>query len=112
MNWNKYQSKFKIKVRNQYLDYFIDPSFQGVNRLFVSLFNNSAHWASYKQYFLPNVEKKDYLLMNDEKNFFDQPVKNIKKLMIAFEKLRQVKEIITQPIVYLITFIPKIILKW
>ena len=49
--------------------------------------------------------------MNDEKNFFDQPVKNIKKLMIAFEKLRQVKEIITQPIVYLITFIPKIILK-
>ena len=33
-NWNKYQSKVTIQKRNWYLDYLIDPSFQGVNRLF------------------------------------------------------------------------------
>ena len=33
-NWNKYQSKVTIQKRNWYLDYLIDPSFQGVNKLF------------------------------------------------------------------------------
>ena len=27
-----------MEIRNQYLDYLIDPSLQGVNRLFESLF--------------------------------------------------------------------------
>ena len=32
INWNKYQSKQKsIERPNQYIDYLIDPSFQGVN---------------------------------------------------------------------------------
>ena len=43
INWNKYQSKVKMQVRNQYLDYLIDPSFRGVNRLFVLSFENHAH---------------------------------------------------------------------
>ena len=34
INWNKYQSKVSIARQNQYLDYLIDPIFQGVNRLF------------------------------------------------------------------------------
>ena len=34
-NWNKHQSKISTERQNQYLDYLIDPSFQGVNRLFV-----------------------------------------------------------------------------
>ena len=37
-NWNKYQSKLSTKRQNQYLDFLIDPGFQGVNRLFVLLF--------------------------------------------------------------------------
>ena len=32
---NKYQSKVTIKAPNPYLDYLIDPNFQGVNKLFV-----------------------------------------------------------------------------
>ena len=32
---NKYQSKVTIKAPNPYLDYLIDPKFQGVNKLFV-----------------------------------------------------------------------------
>ena len=40
INWNKYQPKVSPERRNQYLDVLIDPSFQGVNRLFVLLFEN------------------------------------------------------------------------
>ena len=35
INWNKYQSKISTERPNQYLDYLIDPSFQGVNRFSV-----------------------------------------------------------------------------
>ena len=68
INWNKYQSKISTERPNQYLDYLIDPSFQGVNRLFFVL--------SYKRYFLPTAEIKDYNVMIDGKNLFDQPFKN------------------------------------
>ena len=37
INWKKYQSKVSIESQNQYLDYLIDPTFQGVNRLFIHL---------------------------------------------------------------------------
>ena len=40
INWNKYQSKATVQAWNQYLDYLIDPIFQGVNRLFALLFKN------------------------------------------------------------------------
>ena len=35
INWNKYQSEPTLKSQNQYLNHLIDPSLQGVNRLFV-----------------------------------------------------------------------------
>ena len=36
INWNKYQSKtITQNAPNQYLDYLVDPPFQGLNRLFV-----------------------------------------------------------------------------
>ena len=76
INWNKYQSEPKLQTWNQNLNHLKDPSVQGVNRLFVSSFENDAHWSSYKWYFLPTVEITDYKVMIDEKNFFDQPVKN------------------------------------
>ena len=34
INWNKYLAKTTHQARNRYLDYLIDPSFQGVNRLY------------------------------------------------------------------------------
>ena len=37
INWNRYQSKVSPERENHYLDFLIDPSFQGVNRLFVLL---------------------------------------------------------------------------
>ena len=40
-NWIKYQSEATRQAQNQYLDYLTDPSFQGVNGLFVLLFENN-----------------------------------------------------------------------
>ena len=38
-------------------------------------FENRAIQESYKQYFLQDIEIKDYNIMIDGRNFFDQPVK-------------------------------------
>ena len=40
INWNKYESNIKTFAQNRYLNYLINPSFQGVNRLFVLSFEN------------------------------------------------------------------------
>ena len=40
INWNKYQSKLTEQEQNRYLDFLIDPIFQGLNRFFVLLFEN------------------------------------------------------------------------
>ena len=33
LDWNKSQSEPTLQTRNRYLNYLIDPSFQGVNRI-------------------------------------------------------------------------------
>ena len=60
VNWNKYQSKISTEAQNQYLDFLIDSSFQRVNRLFVLSFENENDRTSHSNYYLPNVEIKDY----------------------------------------------------
>ena len=76
--WNKYLPKPELLARNANLNHFIEPSFQGINRPFVLAFENDAQRTSNKRYYIPNVEIKDYNVMIDGKNFFDQPVKNDK----------------------------------
>ena len=49
MNWNKYQAKVSTKRQNQNLDFLIDPSFQGVNRVFALPFEDETRRTSYKQ---------------------------------------------------------------
>ena len=70
INWNKYQSETKIYTQNRYLNHLIDPSFQGVNRLFVLSFKDDEHRRSYKRYFLPTIEIKYYNVMIDGKGLF------------------------------------------
>ena len=41
INWNKYHPKLKKIPQNRYLNYLINPSFQGVNSLFVLSFEDS-----------------------------------------------------------------------
>ena len=40
MSWKKYDSSVKAFANNRYLNYLINPSFQGVNRPFVLSFEN------------------------------------------------------------------------
>ena len=76
IDWNKYHPKFKTFPQNRYFNYLIDPSFQAVNRLFVLPFENETDREVHAKYFLPNEEIKDYNVIIDERNFFDQPIKN------------------------------------
>ena len=77
INWNKYLCKPTNQAWNRYLDVLIDPGFQGVNGIFVLSFKDEDGRESYKQYYLPTVEIKDYNVMIDGKNFFDKPIKMI-----------------------------------
>lgn len=53
-----------------------DASFQEVNRPFKLSFENNVVRTGHTEYYLPNLEIKDYKVMIDGWNFLDQPVKN------------------------------------
>ena len=46
INWNKYQLKVSTEKPSQFLDFLIDQDFQGVNRLFVLLFEDEVERTS------------------------------------------------------------------
>ena len=69
-------SKSNSRQQHWYLDFLINPSFQGLNRLFVLSFQNNGGRTSYARYYLLLVEIKDYNAMIHGRNFFDQPVKD------------------------------------
>ena len=75
VNWNKYHPRVSVDPKNRYLEFLINPSFQGVNRLFLSFENNGGR-TSYTRYYLPLVEIKNNNVIIDGRKFFDEPVKN------------------------------------
>ena len=87
INWNKYLSKPELLTQNPNLNHLVEPSFQGVNRLFVLAFSNDNYRISAKRYNLPNVEIKNYNIMINGENFFDQPIKNNK---VTYENIRKI----------------------
>ena len=68
----------------------IDSSFQVANTLFLLSFENENNRIVHTKYYLPTVDIKDYNVMIDTENFFDQAVKDKVKL----------KEMITLLVVY------------
>ena len=62
-NWIEYQSKLTLQAQNSYVDYLVDPSFQGVNRIFVLSYEDNAQPTRHTGYFLPKVEIKDYYVI-------------------------------------------------
>ena len=87
INWNKYLSNPELLAQNSNLNHLVEPSFQGVNRLFVLAFENDDHRTSDDRYYLPAVEIKDYNIMINVENFFDQPIKNNK---VTYENIRKI----------------------
>ena len=78
INWNKYLSRPALLAQHPNLNYLIDPSFQGVNRLFVLAFENDVQRKVHSGYYLPNIEIKIYNVMINGENFSDQPIKDNK----------------------------------
>ena len=87
INWNKYLSKLELLTQNPNLNHLVEPSFQEVNRLFVLAFENDDNRTVDDGYYLPTVEIKDYNIMINGENFFDQPIKNNK---ITYENIRKI----------------------
>ena len=87
ITWNKYLAKPELLSQNANLNHLIEPSFQGVTRLFILAFEDDAQRISRKRYYIPNVEIKDYNVMIDGKNFFDQPINSMLK---TYENIRKI----------------------
>ena len=75
-------------AKNRCLYQLINPIFQGINRLFVLSFENENDRTSHPTYFLSKVEIKDYNVMIDSKNFFDQ---TINSMIETYEKIRKIQ---------------------
>ena len=87
INWNEYEWNIKAFAQNRYLNHLINRSFQGVNRLFVLSFENEDDRTSHSTYYLPTVEIKDYNVMIDGGNLFDQPIYSMTK---TYENIRKI----------------------
>ena len=87
VNWNKYLSKQELLAQNPSLNYLVERNFQRVNRLFILAFENDKQRTSAKGYYLPNVEIKDYNIMINGENFFDQPIKYNK---VTYQNIRKI----------------------
>ena len=87
INWNKYLSKPESFRRNSNLNHLFEPSFQGINRLFVLAFEGDTQRTSHSGYYLPNVEIKDYNIMINGENYFDQLIKNNK---VTYKNIRKI----------------------
>ena len=87
INWNKYLSKPELIRRNLNLNHLVEPSFPGINKLFVLAFEGDAQRIVHTVYYLPNVEMKYYNIIINGENFFDQPIKNKKT---TYENIRKI----------------------
>ena len=87
INWNKYSSKPELLTQDQNLNHLVEPSFQGVNRLFALAFENDKQRTSHSGYYLTNVQIKDYSIMINGELLFHQPVKNNK---VTYENIRKI----------------------
>ena len=85
--WDKYkviENKIvEIAANNEekYIRELLDSSYQGVKRLFVLAYNNTADdndnrvsIDSFKKYFLPRIKIENYNIEIDGRNFYDQPI--------------------------------------
>ena len=85
IHWNKNKvidnRVVEIADNNEekYIRELLDSSYQGVKRLFVLAYNNTAgndqvSVDSFKKYFLPRIKIENYNIEIDGRNFYDQPI--------------------------------------
>ena len=75
--WNEYKVIPEKRYNaNDNIRILIDPSWQGMNRLFVLAYlnDNTSTVNLHRKYFLPRIETKNYKIEIDGRNFYDQPI--------------------------------------
>ena len=92
--WNSYETKpAKVIEQGKNIYELLNASFQGVKRLFVLAYfiadggNDEAGIKNNKKYFLPRGEIKNYNVLIDGRNFYDQPINDIIK---QYDEVRKV----------------------
>ena len=91
--WNEYKTKGQDEVANANAFKYIslDPSFQGVNRLFVIAYDNVNANRSTRdgrtRYYLPTIDINKYNVIIDGRNFYDNPIES------DIEKYRELKKV-------------------
>ena len=91
--WNEYKTKGQDKDAdaNNFKYIILDPSLQGVNRLFVMAYsradNNQPTKNGQRKYYLPRIDLEKYDFIIDERNFYDNPIES------DTEKYRELKKV-------------------
>ena len=88
--WNEYKViPEKIYAANENIKILIDPSWQGINRLFVLAYlnDNTSTAKSYRKYFLPRIKIENYNIEIDGRNFYDQPINDSIK---QYDEIRKI----------------------
>ena len=94
--WNEYKTKEQTEDANANAGKYINlnPSFQGVNRLFIMAYNrlaaandNQFNKDSQQIYYLPRNDLKKYNVIIDGRNFYDNPIES------DIEKYRELKKV-------------------
>ena len=96
--WNEYKTKvINATVDNnnpansvRYIN--LDPSFQGVNRLFVMAYNSANGQPTrngQRKYYLPRIDLNKYNIIIDGRNFYDNPIES------DIGKHRELKKVMT-----------------
>ena len=90
--WNEYKTK-EINENadaNVFKYINLDPSFQGVNRLFVVAYNRANDQPTrngQRKYYLPRISLNKYNVIIDGRNFYDNPIES------DIEKYRELKKV-------------------
>ena len=92
--WNKYKAK-EINENadaNVFKYINLDPSVQGVNRLFVMAYNRANGQPTrngQQKYYLPRIDLEKYNVIIDGRNFYDNPIES------DIEKYRELTKVMT-----------------
>ena len=90
--WNEYKTK-EINENadaNVFKYINLDPSFQGVNRLFFMAYNRANGQPTrngQRKYYLPRIDLEKYNVIIDGRNFYDNPIES------DIEKYRELKKV-------------------
>ena len=90
--WNEYKTKGQDKDSdtNNFKYISLDPSFQGVNRLFVMAYSRVHGQPTrngQQKYYLPRIGLNKYNIIIDGRNFYDNPIES------DIEKYRELKKV-------------------